>query len=376
MERKVLITASTYSHICNFHIPYLEAFRAGGWTVHIGCGGGRMEIPYAHRLVHLPFEKKMHSPQNFKAAAMLRRAISTEDYDLVITHTSLAAFFTRLALKGLKKRPRVINVAHGYLFGSVGNSSVKNKILIAAEKMTAKQTDLVLAMNEWDYAAANKYALAPEVRLIPGMGVDFERRCTASADARERLRREWGVAEDAFVLFYAAEFSPRKNQAMLIRAMAQLPENAALVLAGRGELLDECKALAANVGVSGRVVFPGYVSNVADCCAACDAAVSSSRSEGLPFNVMEAMHCGLPVVASKVKGHTDLISDGVNGFLFPCGDETAFAGKVKSLAASPELYRSLGGNARQSSQKYSLNNVLPRVMAQYLGEELKTPETV
>ena len=62
-----------------------------------------------------------------------------------------------------------------------------------------------------------------------------------------------------------------------------------------------------------------------------DAAVTASRSEGLPFNVMEAMYAGLPVIASRVKGHTDLLTEGLTGLLYPWDDAEAFAGAVRRL---------------------------------------------
>ena len=95
--KTVLFTASTYSHIRSFHRPYLAAFRRMGWAVHIACGGPELDIPEADRRISLPFEKKMTAPANFRAQAALRREMEETGYDLVIAHTSLAAFFTRRA---------------------------------------------------------------------------------------------------------------------------------------------------------------------------------------------------------------------------------------------------------------------------------------
>ncbi len=69
-----------------------------------------------------------------------------------------------------------------------------------------------------------------------------------------------------------------------------------------------------------RVIFPGHVGDMHSYYNMADAAVSSSRSEGLPFNLLEAMYHGLPVAASRVKGHTDLIKDGENGTMFEPGN--------------------------------------------------------
>ena len=62
--QKVLFTASSYSHIVHFHIPYLQAFKDRGWVVHVACGGKTMSVEAADAVFHVPFEKKMSSAKN------------------------------------------------------------------------------------------------------------------------------------------------------------------------------------------------------------------------------------------------------------------------------------------------------------------------
>ena len=154
MGRKtVLFTASTQAHLCSFHLPYLKQFQENGWTVHAACGGGSKSLPYVDEVIHLPWKKSMFAPGNFRTAALLRKKIRAEGYKLVSTHTSLAAFFTRLALWGLRERPPVVNMVHGYLFDRETNW-LKRRVLLAAEQLTAPVTDLVLTMNQWDCETA------------------------------------------------------------------------------------------------------------------------------------------------------------------------------------------------------------------------------
>ncbi len=362
MNKSVLFTASTFSHIVNFHLPYLRWFREEGWTVHVSGGGKTLPLPEADEIFALPFEKKMLSVGNFRAGRLLRKKIKQERYALIITHTSLAAFFTRLAVVGMPGRPRLANMVHGYLFDDE-TSMAKRTILLTAERMTAPQTDLVLTMNRYDYELAQKYSLGKKIAQIPGVGVNFEQRTAAAPEDGALLRREHRIPAGAFVLVYPAEFSARKSQSVLIRAMERLPENVYLVLPGEGVLLADCKAQAQKLG--GRVVFPGYVQNMAAWYAAADAAVTSSRSEGLPFNVMEAMYAGLPVTASAVKGHIDLIRDGETGLLYPYGDAAACAGQIRSLLTSENLCQKLGQRAREEVAQYSLEAVFPKVTAFY-----------
>ena len=372
MGGKVLFAASTYSHIVNFHLPYLRKFREEGWTVHAACAGTPMPIPDVEQVIDLPFEKSMWSLKNFKAAILLSDEMRRENYDLLITHTSLAAFFTRLALWGLEKCPRVANMVHGYLFDD-DTPWLKRNLLLGAERWMAADTDLVLTMNRWDYGTAKKYRLGQKVAQIPGVGVDFSRFDRVPPDSREKLRKKWGIPEDAFVLIYAAEFSARKSQSVVIRAMKRLPEQVWLALAGEGALQEECQKLARTLGLEERVVFPGQDRDIPAWYAAADAAVSASRSEGLPFNIMEAMYAGLPLVASGVKGHSDLIQDGVTGLLYSYGDERVCAEQILRLIESERLCRTLAEQARESVARYGLKDVLPIVWGEYAALAEREP---
>lgn len=364
MDRKVLFTASTYSHIVNFHLPYLRKFWEEGWMVHVACGGTPMPIPDVERVIDLPFEKSIWSPKNFKAAIFLSDEMRRERYDLVITHTSLAAFFTRLALWGVEERPKVVNMVHGYLFDN-GTPWLKRNLFLGAERWMAADTDLVLTMNRWDHQTAKKYQLGQKIVNIPGVGVDFSRFDRALAVSREKMRKNWGVPKNAFVLIYAAEFSARKSQSVVIRAMKRLPENVWLILAGEGALLEECRELVRRFELEDRVLFPGQVRDIPTWYAMADAAVSASRSEGLPFNIMEAMYAGLPVVVSGVKGHTDLIEDGITGLLYPYGDERACAEQLLRLIKSEDLRRNLAQSAKENVERYGIDRVLPIVWEEY-----------
>ena len=364
MEKKVLFAASTYSHIRNFHLPYMGQFHAAGWEVHVACGDAPGAIFYTSQVITLPFEKKMSSSSNFRASRLLRRKMEQERYDLVITHTSLAAFFTRLAVSKLKKRPRVINMSHGYLFDD-STGFFKRSLLLTAERMTARYTDLVLTMNQYDYRIAQKYKLGKQVVNIPGIGVNFSLLRKPSRAEVHELRQRLNLKSGDFVLVYAAEFSARKSQSVLIRALPQLPKSVILLLPGKGALLKDCQKLAEKLGVADRVRFPGHVDNMNAWYAISDAAVTSSRSEGLPFNVMESMYMGLPVVASAVKGHEDLISDGETGLLYPYGNSAACADRILKLYEAPILCELMGQAAHQAVQPFSLKNVLPLVMEQY-----------
>ena len=146
-----------------------------------------MEIPEAHQVVYMMF-----SPRNITAWRRLRRLMKKERYDLVSCHTSLASFFTRMAMRGLKNRPKVACVAHGYLFGEE-SSAAKNLLFSTAERMAAPVTDLLMTTNSWDTGYAKDHKLGKQIVEVPGVGLDTHRLRPVHGEERMTLRAEWGM---------------------------------------------------------------------------------------------------------------------------------------------------------------------------------------
>lgn len=364
---KILYTASSSAHLESFHLPYLAALRALGWDVTAAANGTGERLGAGVRFLAVPFTKSFVSPKNFRAAAMLARSIRAERYDVIVTHTSLAAFFTRLGVMLAGKRDtHVINTVHGYLFDDM-SGALRRRVMLAAEKLTACVTDDILVMNRCDETIAKKHRLCRSaVYSIPGMGVDFSRFPPVTPEQRHAARAEYRLPENAVALVCAAEFSRRKNQALLLETLALLPENYFLLLPGDGALLEECRARAGALGIALRCRFPGRLGDVRGALAAADICVSASRSEGLPFAVMEAMHLSLPCVLTHVKGHEDLLKDSAAGSLVPFGDAPRFADAVRTLGEDAALRAQMGAAAAASVEQYALDRVLPEVLKHFI----------
>lgn len=367
--RRILFCASTASHLLRFHLPYLRAFREAGWEVWAASGTGE-SVPFANRSEALPLVKRPLSPRNAQAVLAARSLLARGRFDAVSVHTTLAAAAVRAAALTLRCRPKIFYTCHGYLFSESG-SAPRRAAWLAPEKLLAPVTDVLMVMNAEDRAIAQRHHLSASgtVRLIPGMGVDLPR-YAVSLPEEERLsvRRRFGLGGRDFVFVCAAEFSARKNHALLLRAFARTARacpNARLLLAGDGALREDCVRLAEELGVARRVVFAGELSGMERIFPACDAAVSASRGEGLPFGVMEAMAARLPVAASRVKGHADLIRSGESGLLFSPDSPREAARAMTLLCRSPELRGRLSDAAARSLGPYALSAVLPRILAVY-----------
>lgn len=366
--KKILFVASTLSHIENFHLPYLEQFKKQGYIVHVmGKPNNKSAIPYVDKIIPISFEKSMFSVGNFVISVKIAKIVKIEDYDIINLHTTLAAFFTRLGIMLSFKRPKlVINTVHGYLFDDK-SSFFKKVIMLLAENFTKLVTDVVIVMNSMDYDIAKKHKLYKDnLYLINGMGINLGSFPAISFDNKTLLRKKYNFLTNDFLLVYVAEFSKRKNQKFLLNSINKLKvdgyKDIKLLLLGDGQLLDELKLYAEDLKISENIVFTGYTKDTCTYYQMSDVCVSSSRSEGLPFNIMEAMSIGLPIVASKVKGHTDLVSQNENGFLFEYDNINEFCDYIKTIYDDKELCHRLGIKSKKLARNYSLEAVLPNTI--------------
>ena len=366
--KKILFVASTLSHIENFHIPYLEQLKKQGYIVHVmGNPNNKFEIPYADKIIPISFEKSMFSVENFVMSFKIAKIIRSEDYDIVNLHTTLAAFFARLGIMLSFRKPKlVINTVHGYLFDDK-SSFLKKTIMILAEKFTKCVTHVVIVMNSLDYDIARKHKLYKNnIYLINGMGINLSLFPPISFENKLAFRKKYNFSKDDFLLIYVAEFSKRKNQKFLLNSISKLVDdgfkNIKLVLLGDGKFLDELKIYAQELAIMSNVVFTGYTKDTCTYYQMADICVSSSRSEGLPFNIMEAMSIGLPIVASNVKGHTDLVSQNENGFLFEYDNVDEFCDYVKTIYKDKNLRNKMSVKSEYLAKIYSLDAVLPNTV--------------
>lgn len=322
---KILYIASTKSHIDNFHMKYINYLRDMNYTVDI--------LPDNN----IKFFKSMFSVKNFISVIKIIRLINKEEYKFIICNTALASFFTRLAAFLAYKKPTIINIVHGYLF-------YKFNIKMLAEMIFKPHYTLV--MNRFDYDICRRYKLYKNnFFLIDGMGVDFE-------NLKPNIVKN-PFNQNDFILIFAGEFSRRKNQQFLIRAMDKLEQNIKLILLGDGECLAKLKDLANELNVADRIAFLGYKKNIADYYSISDVCVSSSLIEGLPFNIMEAMNMGLVIITNKAKGNIDLSASA--GLVFENMDEFVYS--VNKVYNDKELRVSLEEKSKASSEKYNVNNV-------------------
>lgn len=343
-KRKILYVASTQSHLERFHEPYIKKLSRTA-TVKTMATGDYVDFP-------IKFEKSIFSFGNLMRIRKIRKILRREQFDAVILNTTLAAFLVRAAIKGVKKKPYVLNVVHGYLFPRRVRG-MKARLMLKCEKMMRKRTDDIAVMNADDFEIAKKYKLCKgEVYFMNGMGLTISPKIPKK---NRTIRAKYTRDTDDFICTFVGELSGRKNQIFLIRAIKKLADEGMpirLLLVGEGaerqHLEEEVRALF----LEEHVFLVGSADPVTPYLAAADLYVSASISEGLPFNIMEAMSVGLPIVASNVKGQSDLLD---KSNLYPLNDMEAFCLAVRRAYHGKNW--GVGSNEYPRLEQYRIDEV-------------------
>lgn len=360
---RVLVTVHLGRHFRIFgHYDY-KVLLCMGHEVHIAANFkddlDRFDDPNVIKH-QIDFERKPFSLGNYRAMIQLEKLLTEIHFDLIHTQSPSGGAVTRLAArKTREKGTKVIYTAHGFHF--FRGASAKNWLIFYnIEKWLGRFTDTIITINDEDYMAAQEKLPVKDVKHINGVGIDLNKYKPQSAESKAHLRKQYGYKDDELLLIYAGELSYRKHQDLVIDAIYLLKNkilNIKLLLAGAGELCEQYKEQVNRLGLEGKVEFLGYRKDIVNLMMLSDIAVSSSRQEGLPVNIMEAMATGLPVVVTDCRGNRDLASNGKNGYIVGINDIGGFAKSIESLYLSQKLRRKYGQESIDLIQQYSIEKV-------------------
>ncbi len=275
--------------------------------------------------------------------------------DVVHTHTAKAGIVGRLAAtvfnitRSHGKRCLVVHTYHGNVFrGYFG--SVINWLVRLAEWLIGFCTDYVVVISEQQFSE-----IVRELRIVPRektktipLGLDLERFLAVSASSLS-LREDLAISRTSLVLGFVGRLVMIKDLETLLRAFKVVQgeiKSAVLLIAGDGPVREKMMVLAQSLGISEAVIFLGWRHDLPILYRTMDIFLLSSRNEGTPVSVIEAMAAGLPVVATNVGGVPDLVNPGNSGLLVPAGDPVAMADAVFRLAGDTHARAAMGTEGR------------------------------
>lgn len=270
----------------------------------------------------------------------LRRALLEWRPDVVAAHSSKAGVLARLAARSVGVP--VVYTAHGWSF-TEGIPELQRRLFAVVERMVGPLADCIIVVSEYDRQLAIAHGIAPRDRVVVvHNGVP---------DVPQGHRARPAVHPPRLIM--VARFEPQKDHMTLLRALAGLRDlEWELELVGNGPTLEAVRAEARRLDMLRRIRFMGVRHDVADRLVAAQVFVLTSRWEGFPLSVLEAMRAGLPVVASDVGGVREAVAHGRSGFVVPRGDADALRATLVPLLMQPQLRDRMGAEGRKRYESY------------------------
>ena len=363
---RILYVATVLSHICQFHLPHMKYLQEQGWEVHVAAHDNLavkngLQLKYCDKFIETPFSRSPKSPDNLKAYKQLKKLLGEEYYDVILCNTPMGGIVARLTARETRKRgTKLIYMAHGFHFFK-GSSKAAWLVYYPIEKYMAKYCDLLITINWEDYALAKeKFSKRARIAHIHGVGVDEKRYHPATAEAQLAMRAAEGLSKDDFVILCTGELNENKNQKTLISSAALLKDklpDLKVLLAGNGPREQELREQIRAEGLENHVRLLGYRTDLENLVPAVDLVVSCSHREGMPLNIIEAMLCKKPVIASHNRGHDELVRDGDTGALFDADDSHRLSALIQQLYPAAERRAAMGASAAAAAQTYTVSAV-------------------
>jgi len=277
--------------------------------------------------------------------------------DLISTHSSKAGILGRLSAKicGVP----VIFTAHGWAF-TEGVPPTKRKIYIFAERLAAKWAKRIICVSDYDRRLALHYGVTSSDKIITiHNGMPLLKNIVA-----ENLYKKNNQVEFLMV----ARFTQPKDHELLLRTISRLNSTNGYIFTfvGDGELLDKAKKLSVELGIENKVCFLGAREDVPELLNRVDAFVLTSKWEGLPRSIIEAMRAGLPVIASDVGGVSELVEEGITGYLVPRDDADTLKDRLETLIDNSQLRLQMGmAGYQRFIDKFTFERMLKETVEVY-----------
>ncbi len=368
--KKALMYASVASMIQQFNMNNISLLQDLGYKVDVACNfefGSTITDEKIEKLkeqltkmdvnfYQIPIPRRITDIKNLRLSYKMTKDLMNEKkYDLIHCHSPIGGIICRLANKHSKHydSTRMIYTAHGFHFFK-GNNPLKNFLFRNIERYGAKYTDTLITINKEDYAAAKKFKLKKNgtVEYVPGVGIDIDKINSIQGN-KEELCKELNIPVDTILLLSVGELNDNKNHKVVIESLPELPKNIHYLICGVGPLKEQHEELAKKLDVLDRLHLLGYRNDVIRIMKSCDIFIFPSKREGLSVALMEAMACGLPCIASEIRGNTDLVQE--QPFISLCNPQNSqdFLKEVRKMNSDiqTELYKLNKSSSKQYDAK-------------------------
>lgn len=363
---RILVVCTTDSMISSFLVPYIKELEKDGNYVECACSvTGKyfkeLQEQYGIKMNEIGFKRSPLKLENLKAYNRLNKLIKEKKFDTIFCHEPVGGAIGRLA--GHKCKCKVIYMVHGFHFFR-GASIFRWGVFYPIEKYLSKYTDNLITINKEDYELARKkFKKCKNVVYVPGVGIDIKKfDIDITNEEKESFKLSLGLKKDDYVLTYIARLDKNKNQIMAISIIEKLKDkydNIKLLLVGPDELDGYYQKEVKEKGLEDKIYFLGYRSDIVQLLKITDIAISTSKREGLPVNVLEAMCTGIPIVVTNSRGNRDLINEGKNGYI--ASNEDDFTKKIIEIKENKKIYESMSKENLKYREKYKIETIVEKI---------------
>jgi len=335
VNKKVLMIAAKANMIQQFNHRNIKILQDLGYEVHVATNMidfGSMSSAENERLKkwmcehqvvehQVDFERRMGSFKgNIRAIRQLQKIFIDNHFDFVHVHSPLGSVLGRLVAK--KFHVPSIYTAHGFHFYK-GGPKLRWIFFFPLEWLFSFITDVLIVINDEDYALAKRHMHARKLIKINGIGVDVHNAWKVTreekARLRENIRNELDIPMDAVLISSVGELSNRKNHKLVLQALKVLPDiqrqRIYYIIAGTGENGDMLNDLAKSFGFEDHFKLLGYRTDIHAINYASDIFIFPSLQEGLGVAGLEATVDGTFVIGSPQRGIADYIENNHNGII-------------------------------------------------------------
>jgi len=316
-----------------------------------------------HEVEMMSYPLFEHQPYTLALATKMSTVAETENLDLLHVHYaiphSISAILARESLKPKRRLP-VITTLHGTDITLVG----ADRSYLPITRYGIVQSDGVTAISQYLKEATREIFQFDNIKVIPNFVCqhDYQRHQVDS------LRRVLAPAGET-LLAHVSNFRPVKRPVDCVEIFARVYKNhnhTRLVMVGDGSERTNAEHRARCLGVADKCSFVGKQPKIVDYLSASDVLLLPSEQESFGLAALEAMACEVPVIASRVGGIPEVVTDGETGFLSEVGDITKMAADATRLVADPELRKEMGAKARESAiSRYRTDIVIPQYIQYY-----------
>jgi glycosyltransferase involved in cell wall biosynthesis len=298
--------------------------------------------------------------------------IKEKKIDIVHSQGARADFFARLAVRGRKPKVKIVNTVAMPVIGyDVG--PFRKRIYRFFDWFSERYVDSFIVVSEvLKETLTTRCGIHADKVIRIYNGIELSKYHPDNyCESDKIIRKEFTIEEDLFVIGAVGRMVWQKGFKYLLKSFPEIMKvcpRSKLLIVGDGPLRKGLEDLSKERGVRDNVIFAGFRSDIKEILSAVDLLVVPSLLEGFPMVTLEAMAMAKPIVATRIDGITEQISDGVDGILVPPKDPSALTEAVIKVLNDQELARSMGMSARKKVEReFSIEKMVAETEEVYMS---------